>query len=159
VTELYTIAYEGADLRDFLATLRAVGVTTLLDVRELPISRRKGFSKTALGAALGAVGIAYRHERDLGSPRDVRHRLRESGNMEAFLIEYEAHLAQQIGLLDKLAVTLRGNVALMCYERDSRYCHRRVVARELGRRLSLNPRHIGVQKDHGDSEGTDMHTG
>jgi len=159
VTGLYTIGYEGANLGDFLATLREMGVTTLLDVRELPISRRKGFSKAAIGEALGAVGIAYKHERDLGSPRDVRHRLRKTGDMEAFLAEYEAHLAQQTSLLDTLAATLRGNVVLMCYERDSRYCHRRLVARELGRRLSLNPRHIGVHKDHGDSEGTGVHSG
>lgn len=68
MTGLYTIGYEGADLGDFLATLRAMCVTTLVDVRELPISRRKGFSKAALGEALGAVDIAYKHERHLGSP-------------------------------------------------------------------------------------------
>jgi len=106
LTGLYTIGYEGVDLEDFLSMLRSMGVNMLLDVRELPISRRKGFSKTALSEALGGAGIAYRHERDLGSPRDVRHRLRESGNMKAFLAEYEAHLARQIELLDKLAATL-----------------------------------------------------
>jgi uncharacterized protein (DUF488 family) len=159
MTRLYTIGYEGTDLDDFLTTLRSAGVTTLLDVRELPISRRKGFSKSALGEALRTVGIAYQHERRLGSPREVRHRLRETGDMRAFLVDYEAHLARHTGLLDDLAATLSGNVALMCYERDSRYCHRRVVARELGRRFGLEPRHIGVQRDHGDSKRTGVHPG
>jgi uncharacterized protein (DUF488 family) len=39
-----TIGYEGVSLADFLATLKAAGVQLLLDIRELPISRRKGFS-------------------------------------------------------------------------------------------------------------------
>ncbi len=159
MTGLYTIGYEGSNVADFLATLRAVGVTTLLDVRELPISRRKGFSKSALGEALRAAGIAYQHERLLGSPRNVRHRLKATGDMTAFLSDYEVHIAQQAGLLDDLAATLSGNVALMCYERDSRHCHRRVVARELGRRFGIEPRHIGVHKDHGDSQRARVHPG
>jgi uncharacterized protein (DUF488 family) len=159
MTGLFTIGYEGADLADFLTALRAVGVTTLLDVRELPISRRKGFSKLALGEALGAAGIAYQHERLLGSPRDARHRLKATGDMKTFLTDYEVHLAQQTGLLDELALTLNGNVALMCYERDARDCHRRVVARELGRRFGIEPRHLGVHKDHGDSQRAGVHTG
>jgi len=159
MTGLFTIGYEGADLADFLTTLGAVGVTTLLDVRELPISRRKGFSKSALGEALRAAGIAFQHERLLGSPRDVRRRLKATGDMKTFLGDYEVHLAQQTGFLDELASTLNGNVALMCYERDARHCHRRVVARELGRRFGMEPRHQGVHKDHGDSQRAGVRTG
>jgi len=151
MTGLFTIGYEGADLSDFLTTLRAVGVTTLLDVRELPISRRKGFSKSALGAAPKGAGIAYQHERLLGSPRDVRHRLKVTGDMKTFLNDYEVHLARQTGLLDELASTLNGKVALMCYERDVRHCHRRVVAWGLGRRIGIEPRHLGVRKDRAEA--------
>jgi len=159
MTGLFTIGYEGANLADFLTTLRAASVTTLLDVRELPISRRMGFSKSALGEALRAAGIAYQHERLLGSPRDVRHRLKATGDMKTFLSDYEVHLAQQTGLLDELASTLNGNVALMCYERDARHCHRRVVARELRCRFGIEPRHLGVRKDQGDSKREAVRTG
>ena len=51
MTVLATIGYEGAALEDFLATLAAARVTTLLDIREAPVSRRPGFSKRALAAA------------------------------------------------------------------------------------------------------------
>jgi len=136
-----------------------VGVTTLLDVRELPISRRKRFSKSALGEALRAAGITYQHELLRGSPRDVRHRLKATGDMKAFLSDYEVHLAQQTGLLDELASTLNGNVALMCYERDARHCHRRVVARELGCRFGIEPRHLGVGRDHRDSQRAGVRAG
>jgi uncharacterized protein (DUF488 family) len=45
---LLTMGYERANIEDFLATLRSLGVTALLDVREIASSRRRGFAKTAL---------------------------------------------------------------------------------------------------------------
>jgi hypothetical protein len=48
-TILATIGYEGADVDDFVATLRSAGIRRLIDVRELAISRRRGFAKRALG--------------------------------------------------------------------------------------------------------------
>jgi uncharacterized protein (DUF488 family) len=48
--QLSTIGYEGVSIDAFIATLKAAKVTLLLDVRELPISRRRGFSKTALSS-------------------------------------------------------------------------------------------------------------
>jgi len=73
MTGLWTIGYEGAALEDFLDTLRQAGVTKILDVREIPISRRKGFSKTVLEQALSGYDIDYQHELRLGSPREMRH--------------------------------------------------------------------------------------
>lgn len=59
---LYTIGYEGATLEDFLSTLRRTGITLLLDIREIPLSRRKGFSKPTLKQAVEVLTIEYRHE-------------------------------------------------------------------------------------------------
>ena len=42
---LFTIGYEGVSLDDFLATLENTAIDVLLDIREFPVSRRKGFSK------------------------------------------------------------------------------------------------------------------
>ena len=116
--KLFTIGYEGAALDDFVQALKTAKIDVLLDVRELPISRRKGFSKTALGSALTDAGIRYRHEKQLGSPKTIRHRLREDGNYPRFFREFDRHLVEQSALLDTLAEELRGNVALMCYEKD-----------------------------------------
>lgn len=44
---LYTIGYEGRSLPQFIGLLKERGVQRLLDVRERPLSRRKGFSGTA----------------------------------------------------------------------------------------------------------------
>lgn len=148
MNKLYTIGYEDADLADFLATLKRAKMNVLLDVRELPISRRKGFSKTALKEALAEVGIDYRHEKQLGSPKAVRHQLREDWNYPRFFREYDKHLSQQRDLLERLAQEIKGNVALMCYEKDHTTCHRDSVVNELANMLDIEPIHLGVEKRH-----------
>jgi uncharacterized protein (DUF488 family) len=139
-----TIGYEGVTLADFLKTLKAAGVDHLLDIRELPISRRKGFSKTALCAALADEGIDYTHERALGSPREIRNRLREDGDLASFFSDFREYLATQRALLDTLARTLSGSVALLCYERNHTECHRSVVATALAKRTHSAIEHLTV---------------
>ncbi len=72
IRELFTIGYEGSRLADVVAALSDAGVTTLLDVREAPWSRRPEFTKRALGAAMAAAGIGYRHMKALGTPKAGR---------------------------------------------------------------------------------------
>lgn len=145
LTRLLTIGYEGADPRDFLATLTTLGVTSLLDIRELAISRRKGFAKTALREGLASVDIAYRHEPRLGSPKPIRDQLRSDNDYSRFFKDFERYLATQRLLLDSLADELTGTVVLLCYERDYTQCHRRAVAEALRRISGIVPKHHGVQ--------------
>lgn len=149
--KLFTIGYEGAALDDFMRALKTAKIDVLLDVRELPISRRKGFSKTALGSALTEAGIRYRHEKQLGSPKTIRHRLREDGNYSRFFREFDRHLTGQSALLKTLAEELKGNVALMCYEKDHEECHRRSVANALAELLGKTPIHLGVDDHAGEA--------
>ena len=141
---LTTIGYEGVSLAAFLATLKAAGVTLLLDVRELPISRRKGFSKTPLSQALSSAGIDYQHERALGAPRPIRHRLREDGDLKRYFADFREYLATQGSLLDELARSLSGSVALLCFERNPTECHRSVVAAALAQRTQGTVKHLSV---------------
>lgn len=141
---LFTLGYEGADLGDFLATLTQHNIDLLLDVRELPLSRRKGFSKTALSEALAGCGIGYRHERRLGSPKPVRQRLYRDGNYKTFFRDFGKHLKQQRDLLEELAEELTGNVVLVCYEKDYRTCHRTAVAEALAALTDAVPQHLDV---------------
>lgn len=143
--KIVTIGYEGADFDDFLATLEQIGVTTLLDIRELPISRRPGFAKTALREGLAGIGIDYRHEPRLGSPKSIRHQLRDDGDYKRFFRDFDRYLGKQGELLDTLADELTGTVALLCYERDYTTCHRKSVADALGTITGLKPKHQGVQ--------------
>ena len=69
---LFTIGYEQATQAAVVAALREAGVEVLADVRYLPLSRRPGFSKNSLRAAVEEAGIEYRHLRDLGTPAEGR---------------------------------------------------------------------------------------
>lgn len=141
---LMTVGYEGSHLTDFIAELQREGVNTLLDVREVAISRRRGFSKTALREALQHAGIAYRHERDLGSPKAIRHQLRADGDYSSYFKAFNSYLRTQDALLKRLADELTGGVALMCFERDPSTCHRSAVARHLEGLTGLSTRHLEV---------------
>jgi uncharacterized protein (DUF488 family) len=141
---IFTIGYEGASVEGFLQTLKSAGVTQLLDVRELPLSRRKGFSKNALAGILISAGIDYQHERAFGAPRHIRHRLREDGDLAGYFVHFREYLSTQRTVLDALAHTLSGAVALLCYERNPAECHRSVVAAALARRLKITVEHLSV---------------
>lgn len=134
---IHTIGYEGADLQDFLETLSAAGVEVLVDVRAVAVSRRKGFSKSALSAAVEAESLGYLHLRTLGDPKPGREAAR-AGQYRLFERIYDAHLAtpeaqDSLALLTGLARDR--TVALMCYEADALHCHRTVIARLLAKTL------------------------
>ncbi len=149
MTNIYTIGYEGADLADFLRRLKAVGVDILVDVRELPLSRRRGFSKTPLASALEQHGIRYLHKRELGAPREIRHKLRETGDYTTYFRRFNDYLWTQREVLERLIEECVGAVVLMCFERDPKECHRSAVARELGKLADLHPVHLAVGGDRG----------
>jgi uncharacterized protein (DUF488 family) len=56
---LFTFGYEGLSIADFIARLTSSGVREVFDVRDLPLSRKRGFSKKSFAAALEAAGISY----------------------------------------------------------------------------------------------------
>ena len=60
---LFTFGYDGLTIEAFITRLQTAQVKTAVDVRELPLSRKKGFSKSAFCAALSTHGIAYLHAR------------------------------------------------------------------------------------------------
>jgi uncharacterized protein (DUF488 family) len=146
MNELFTIGYEKARLADVVATLAASGVATLIDVRDRPISRRPGFSKHQLAAAVEAAGIGYLHLRALGTPPEGREAGRRRqwerfwGIVEAKLASAEAELALQ----QAASFGLDGASCLLCYEADWRVCHRRRVAEILVDRHGFKLHHLGV---------------
>lgn len=130
---VYTIGYEGADIDRFVATLRAVGVTMLADVRAVALSRKKGFSKNGLRERLEAEGITYVHLVELGDPKPGRDAARV-GKYSEFRRIYSVHLktADAVGALDVLDEMARQDaVCLLCFERDPATCHRTLIADRL----------------------------
>ncbi len=147
-TKLMTIGYEGSDIATFIATLKSSGVRTLLDVRELPLSRKKGFSKRSLAEALDASGIEYRHIKQLGDPKPGRDAAK-SGDMDAFRRIFGEHMEQELtkaALRDVIPTILEGGACLLCFERCHQDCHRSIVGEELTKLAKIELAHIGVNK-------------
>ena len=130
--ELFTIGYEGAAQDAVLLTLSGNGVETLVDIRELPLSRKPGFSKTALGNGAARYGIAYVHVRALGTPRDIRYRRKIDHDEAAFRRDYLEYLAtQQEALSALVARVTQERCCLLCYEANVEQCHRLLVASQV----------------------------
>ncbi|MGX9966544.1 DUF488 domain-containing protein [Roseomonas sp. F4] len=131
---VFTIGYEEATPARLIAALRAEGVTTLVDVRALANSRKPGFAKRALGAALAEAGIAYQHVPALGTPAEGRAAVRAGRPAEMRRI-FGAKLAGLEGqaALAALTAQARGErVCLLCLEADPAQCHRTLVAEAVG---------------------------
>jgi hypothetical protein len=129
-TCLYTLGYEGLSIEAFIERLQAAGVRTLVDVRALPLSRKKGFSKSAFSAALVAAGIGYWHAPALGCPKPIRDQYRADQDWAAYSRSFLAHLATQGAAVRELVKLSRATTAcLVCFEADYTMCHRSYVAR------------------------------
>ena len=129
---LYTIGYEGKDLDGFVSRVKEFHVERIVDVRELPLSRKRGFSKSALMHRLDDEGIEYVHLRELGSPRPLRNKLKQDGDYESFFREFSAHLEGQEAAIEEVRRGLgQATTCLMCFERLSETCHRSLVAEQI----------------------------
>ncbi|HXC90905.1 MAG TPA: DUF488 domain-containing protein [Stellaceae bacterium] len=147
MTDLFTIGYEKALLADVIATLADAGATVLLDVRDRPISRRPGFSKRQLAAALEAAGIAYVHLAALGTPPEGRlaGRRREWERFRAIVEDKLARPEAELDLLRAAEIAAAAPSCLLCYEADWRNCHRARVADILAARHGFALRHLAVR--------------
>lgn len=127
---LFTFGYEGLTIEGFIARLKDAQVDLIVDVRELPLSRKKGFSKSAFREHLAAAGIDYEHRPALGCPKPVRDQYRADGDWAVYTRGFMAHLATVKSEVRQLAATARDHRAcLVCFEADFSACHRTYVAR------------------------------
>lgn len=136
---VFTVGYEGTDIDRFVATLEAAGISRLADVRAVPISRKKGFSKSKLCERLIAAGIEYRHFSHLGDPKPGRDAAR-AGAFDEFRRIYSSHLASgdaQAQLSDLATFVAEEPTVLLCFERAPAECHRSMVADSLNKSIGF----------------------
>jgi uncharacterized protein (DUF488 family) len=134
--ELLTIGYEGCIIADVIARLQAAQVRLLIDVRAVPRSRKPGFSKRQLAAALDEAGIAYVHLQGLGTPKPGRDAVR-AGHPERMHTIYQEHMTSdraQAELAQATALAQEKRACLLCFERDPACCHRSIVAAMIAER-------------------------
>lgn len=132
MTTVFTIGYEGLDPKKFFQLLQQCGVEMLVDVRDLPVSRKPGFSKSSLAALCEQHEVEYRHVVELGCPREVREAYREDGDWARYTVRFKAQLEKRTEALTLVAqLADRRRICLLCFERDFNFCHRTYVAEAL----------------------------
>jgi uncharacterized protein (DUF488 family) len=143
---LYTIGYEKTLLKDVISTLATARVATLIDVRDRPISRRPGFSKRQLAAAIEEAGMRYVHLQALGTPPEGRlaGRRREWDRFWGIVEEKLARPEAELALLEAAEIAKAAPSCLLCYEADWQICHRRRVAEKLAQRQGFAVSHLTV---------------
>ena len=127
---LLTIGYEGGTIGGVIATLQEAGVELLVDVRAVAASRKPGFSKRQLAAALDEAGIRYIHLQGLGTPKPGRDAVR-AGHPERMVPIFNEHMTSdraQSELAMAKGLARDSRTCLLCFERDPATCHRRIVA-------------------------------
>jgi uncharacterized protein (DUF488 family) len=126
---IFTIGYEATTVPEFVDALQKAGVERVIDVRALPLSRRPGFSKSGLKAALAESGIEYVHLKALGTPADGRAAARAGRHAEleriyAGPLELPEAIAQGALMIE---LARERPTALLCMEREPAHCHRTLL--------------------------------
>lgn len=141
---IFTIGYERASLDGVLRTLAARGVSVVLDVRDLPLSRRAGFSKRPLAAGLEEAGLGYVHLKGLGTPKEGRVAAQQ-GDLDRFWAIVESRMATpeaEHDLLRAAGIARERPACLLCFEASPHLCHRRRVADALSSRFGFTVEHL-----------------
>jgi uncharacterized protein (DUF488 family) len=129
--KIFTIGYEQSRPEAVLAALKKAKVQLMVDTRAVAASRKPGFSKRQLAAALDEAGIAYLHLQKLGTPAEGRTAAR-AGRMDALWRIYDKHLKTHdaVEAMDELLGLVQSGkrICLLCFERDPAQCHRSRIA-------------------------------
>jgi len=140
----FTIGHSTRTLEEFIALLRAHGVTQLADVRTVPKSRRHPhFAGEALARSLPDAGVAYRHFAGLGGLRTPRRDSRNTAWRHDSFRGYADYMetAPFERALDELIAWSGARPVIMCAEAVWWRCHRQLVADALVAR-GAEVRHI-----------------
>lgn len=133
---LFTIGYEGLSLEQYIKRLILNDVHTLCDVRKNAYSQKYGFSKSTLEKACKGVSINYIHVPQLGIESDKRQDLRSQRDYDILFDEYEKTTLKENRealLFVRTILDKDKRVALTCFEKDPKQCHRSRVANALMR--------------------------
>ena len=126
---IFTIGYEGATQDAVIDRLKEAGVSLLVDVRAVPLSRRPGFSKNVLARGLAEAGIGYVGMKALGTPPAGREAARK-GKIEVLREIYSGQLDLPEAIVQcaqMRALAEEQPIALLCFERSPDCCHRSLL--------------------------------
>src|SRR5262249_31113887 len=141
---LFTIGYEKARLADTVAALKEAGVTTLIDVRDRPQSRRPGFSRRQLEAGMAEAGVRQCGVKGHGTTPQGRgaNRMLQWELFWRIVDDKLASAEAEHALAEAGAIATAAPSCLLCYEGDHRICHRGRVADILAARHGFSVHHL-----------------
>jgi uncharacterized protein (DUF488 family) len=132
---IFTIGHSTRTLPEFVALLRQVDVSLVVDVRSIPRSRTNPqFNADRLPGSLAAEGIGYRLLSALGGRRHHRKGAPPSLNTYWRVAAFRAYADHaetgewRAGLDELRALARRDRCAVMCAEAVWWRCHRRIIA-------------------------------
>jgi uncharacterized protein (DUF488 family) len=135
------IGYEGLTPEAMISRLHLRGVDIVVDVRLNAISRKRGFSKTALSNTLADAGIQYLHFRELGNAKENREGFGEPSHLGSMSRDrYEVGLRTQkaeTALTLLIELSQDKHVALLCFEQHEPSCHRSLILHHINTRELL----------------------
>ena len=126
------MGYEGLSIEEFCSHVSTEGVSVVVDVRLNALSRKPGFSKNGLRAALAEAGVDYLHFPVLGNPRDNRDGFALPGSRagDAARNRYRASISTADAMSAIAEITALASarvVGVMCFEKEQHECHRELV--------------------------------
>ncbi|MCP4605001.1 MAG: DUF488 domain-containing protein [Proteobacteria bacterium] len=133
---LFTLGHSDRTLEQFLAILESSSIKIIADVRSNPASSRfPHFERRALSSELEKRGLVYRWFRDLGGRRPNTREAEEHTALETegFRRYAVAMNTAEFAVCaeDLLGLAASAITALLCAERDFRYCHRNILSDKL----------------------------
>ncbi len=130
--ELLTFGHGTASRDEITRLLHEAGVTSVVDVRSAPGSRRNPqFARGELEQWLPDAGIGYRGDKRLGGFRKPPEESPDLVLRNDSFRAYAAHMRTREftdGVDDLLDELSRGQVAVMCSESVWWRCHRRMIS-------------------------------
>ncbi|MEW1951652.1 DUF488 domain-containing protein [Pseudarthrobacter sp902506025] len=129
---LFTVGHGTASQEDFAGLLRSAGVTSLVDVRIGPGSRKyPHFGKDRLALWLPEAGIGYRWEKRLGGFRKLLPDSPDTALRNESFRAYAGYMRSEDFLAaaaELVAGSQAATTAIMCSETLWWRCHRRLIA-------------------------------
>ncbi|MDR6415150.1 DUF488 domain-containing protein [Pseudarthrobacter sulfonivorans] len=129
---LLTVGHGTASQEQFAELLATAGVTSLVDVRIAPGSRKfPHFGKDLLAEWLPAAGVAYRWEKRLGGFRKLPPESPDVALRNDSFRAYASYMRSpefSLALGELLMMAAEQTAAIMCSETVWWRCHRRLIA-------------------------------
>ncbi|MDR8389636.1 DUF488 domain-containing protein [Aliifodinibius sp. S!AR15-10] len=143
--KIYTIGYEGIKAETYMNRLLQNDVRLLVDVRKNSMSRKFGFSKSQLQEMCDELDITFMHVPELGIAKEKRKDVDTRAEYQELFREYEETiLPKRTQQLEKLYGLYREyqRVALTCYEKDPKDCHRHKITNRLESTFEIPVEHL-----------------